>query len=432
MQALADVAARLYREGEDREADATLDTLLKKAREAGLISRSFWRSSLTTSSPSRMRGCSSPSSRRMSSSFPDRSPLATSWRPFIPPGGRRSSRSSITEKPWNWTPATGMPRRGSRNCRDETGVFPRTDLGPGVCPAGGAGRVEDAGTEPGIPRRHLVSLSLRLGREDEKPPAHLRLLEPAARPSSRSLDSGSIEPAEIADQDVTVFVSHSHSDHDDPLILEWRCAVKNIRYVWGWEGPDSPEDVHFGTERQTVTVDGIEIQNIHHEFDRDPESAFLVRTDGLTILFAGDHGHSRGLENPVFKDNVLYLAGQAPLWTFFPSHYSAGRSRRSGPSSPARPSPCTTAVANGSMTRFRKESGPWAWMSPSAPRENVASDSSTHRGPSLKTASRLRKALDFSASCAKIYGHGDQTRPPHPIFRLPQAQPGHFRPQGQG
>ena len=41
MQALADVAARLYREGEDREADATLDTLLKKAREAGLISQFF-------------------------------------------------------------------------------------------------------------------------------------------------------------------------------------------------------------------------------------------------------------------------------------------------------------------------------------------------------------------------------------------------------
>lgn len=141
--------------------------------------------------------------------------------------------------------------------------------------------------------------------------------EPSARPASRSLDAGSIAPAEIGDQDVTVFVSHSHPDHDDPLILEWRSAVKNIRYVWGWEGTNSPEDVHFGQERRTVTVGGLEILNIHHDFDRTSESAFLVKTDGLTILHSGDHGHSKGMENPVFKDNVLYLAGQAPRLDLF-------------------------------------------------------------------------------------------------------------------
>lgn len=41
MQALADDAAKFYREGKDREADAALDALLKKAREAGLISQFF-------------------------------------------------------------------------------------------------------------------------------------------------------------------------------------------------------------------------------------------------------------------------------------------------------------------------------------------------------------------------------------------------------
>jgi len=136
--------------------------------------------------------------------------------------------------------------------------------------------------------------------------------EPPARPSGRSLDSGSIEPSEISDQNVTVFVSHRHSDHFDPLILEWRTVVKKIRYVWGWEGEGSPADLHFGPERRTVAADGLEILNIHHDFDGIPESAFLVKADGLTILHAGDHGHSRGMENPAFKDNILYLAGQAP------------------------------------------------------------------------------------------------------------------------
>ncbi len=136
--------------------------------------------------------------------------------------------------------------------------------------------------------------------------------EPPARPARRSLDSGSIEPVEIAGQNVTVFVSHRHDDHFDPLILEWRAVVKDIRYVWGWEGEGSPEDVHFGRERRSFTASGLEVLNISHDFDGIPESAFLVKVDGLTLLHAGDHGHSRGLGNPIFKDNVLYLAGQAP------------------------------------------------------------------------------------------------------------------------
>jgi L-ascorbate metabolism protein UlaG (beta-lactamase superfamily) len=132
--------------------------------------------------------------------------------------------------------------------------------------------------------------------------------EPSGRPAKRSLDFGSIDPAEISGQNVTVFVSHGHTDHFDPLILEWRAAIKNIRYVWGWEGEGSPEDIHFGSERRTATADGLEILNIHHDFDGIPESAFLVRVDSLTILHAGDHGYSLGLENAIFKDNLLYLA----------------------------------------------------------------------------------------------------------------------------
>jgi L-ascorbate metabolism protein UlaG (beta-lactamase superfamily) len=136
--------------------------------------------------------------------------------------------------------------------------------------------------------------------------------EPSEVPSGRSLDSGSIEPSEIADQNVTVFVSHGHSDHYDRRILDWRSSIRNIRYVWGWQGEGLPEDIHFGSERREIAVDGLEILNVHHEFDGIPESAFLVRTDGLTILHAGDHGHSRGLENQVFRDNLHYLAERAP------------------------------------------------------------------------------------------------------------------------
>jgi L-ascorbate metabolism protein UlaG (beta-lactamase superfamily)/SAM-dependent methyltransferase len=136
--------------------------------------------------------------------------------------------------------------------------------------------------------------------------------EPPGRSGRRALDDGSVEPAELDGRNVTVFVTHAHSDHFDPEILKWRDAVKAIRYVWGWEGVGEPEDIHFGRERRVVEDRGLEILNIYHEGDSTPESSFLVRVDGLTIFHAGDHGSSRGMNDPVFGGNILYLAGQAP------------------------------------------------------------------------------------------------------------------------
>jgi len=146
--------------------------------------------------------------------------------------------------------------------------------------------------------------------------------EPLQSLSPRGLDAGSIDPAEIAGSNVTVFVSHAHPDHFEKTILDWRAAVRDIRYVWGWENAGLPADVHFGRERKVLTLDDLQIWNIHHEFDGIPESAFLVKVDGLTIFHAGDHGHSRGAENPVFRDNLNYAAAQAPgLDLFFTPTY---------------------------------------------------------------------------------------------------------------
>ena len=178
----------------------------------------------------------------------------------------------------------------------------------------------DSGRAPGIARGlHFRRTRpwLQATGERRAKGSSLDYTEPPEHPTWRSLEFGSIEPSEVANQNVTVFVSHGHDDHFDPLVLEWRAAVKKIRYVWGWEGAGSPQDVRFGKERRTVTGDGLEILNIHHDFDGIPESAFLIKADGLSILHAGDHGHSKGLANPVFKDNILYLAEQAPRLDLF-------------------------------------------------------------------------------------------------------------------
>jgi L-ascorbate metabolism protein UlaG (beta-lactamase superfamily) len=191
------------------------------------------------------------------------------------------------------------------------------NLSPAETPSGtwaiGAGARQRPEHEPG-PRQAVIRYLFHSGWA-VRTQNHLLIFdytEPLPPPGQRSPDARTIEPAEMADQAVTVFVSHAHSDHFNPDILKWRMAVKDIRYVWGWEGPGSPEDVHFGRERRTIKDRGLEILNIHHEGDGMPESSFLVRVDGLTIFHAGDHGSSRGMKDPVFGDNIRYLAGQAP------------------------------------------------------------------------------------------------------------------------
>jgi len=130
------------------------------------------------------------------------------------------------------------------------------------------------------------------------------------RPENPSLADGYIDPDEIKDLDVFVFVSHGHGDHFDPKIFDWEKSVKNIRYIFGWEADKNPR-YHYLIEPRTETaIDGVEIFNINHAFDGIPEGAFLVETDGLTIFHSGDHGCTAEELDPLFKANIDYLAAQ--------------------------------------------------------------------------------------------------------------------------
>jgi L-ascorbate metabolism protein UlaG (beta-lactamase superfamily) len=127
-------------------------------------------------------------------------------------------------------------------------------------------------------------------------------------PEKPSLTDGYIDPVEIKDYSVFVFVSHRHGDHFDPAIFQWEKSVKNIRYIFGWDAGKGSR-YHYLTEPKTKhKIDGIEIFNINHAFDGIPEAAFLVKTDGLVIFHSGDHGSTGEELNPLFKANIDFLA----------------------------------------------------------------------------------------------------------------------------
>lgn len=128
----------------------------------------------------------------------------------------------------------------------------------------------------------------------------------------RSIDSGYIDPDQIKDRSVVVFISHGHGDHWDPRILEWKNTVPDITYVFGWKADKGPDHVYCEPERQELTLGGITIRTIVHDFEGIPESAFVVDLDGLTIFHFGDHGNGPPPFKPRFVDNIEYIAGIAP------------------------------------------------------------------------------------------------------------------------
>jgi hypothetical protein len=117
--------------------------------------------------------------------------------------------------------------------------------------------------------------------------------EKPGKDEKKNLENGFINPEEVAGQKVTVFVSHAHSDHFDPIILSWKKKIPDIKYIWGWRDKSSESGFCFDSGRTAIDIGGMKIYNIHHEFDGIPESAFMVQVNGLWIFHAGDHGNSQ-------------------------------------------------------------------------------------------------------------------------------------------
>ena len=128
----------------------------------------------------------------------------------------------------------------------------------------------------------------------------------------RALANGHIDPQEIKDKKVVVFISHGHRDHFDPRILEWKETVTDIKYIFGWKAEQGSDTIECDFEREEMDLAGLKIRTIVHDNDQIPESAFLVELDGLTIFHSGDHGNGPPPLKDGFIDNLDYIAKIAP------------------------------------------------------------------------------------------------------------------------
>jgi ankyrin repeat protein/L-ascorbate metabolism protein UlaG (beta-lactamase superfamily) len=136
---------------------------------------------------------------------------------------------------------------------------------------------------------------------------------------SPCLANGNICPEEIADQKVTVFASHVHGDHYDPVIFEWSEKVKDITYVLGFEPDDENVPAHESIgPRENKKFGDVKVHTIA---SNDSGVGFMVEVDGLTIFHAGDHANRERDLSGDYCPEIEYLveAGYHPDLTMLPT-----------------------------------------------------------------------------------------------------------------
>jgi len=128
------------------------------------------------------------------------------------------------------------------------------------------------------------------------------------------LTQGFVDPEEIKDLSVRVFVSHSHMDHWDERVLKWKEIIPDIKYFFGWRASDDPTSVNLPFPRASYKDDKLEIFTVNSHHSGVPEAAFLVRVDGLVLYHCGDYQGkmAKGAVTNAPED-MIYLRKEAGL-----------------------------------------------------------------------------------------------------------------------
>jgi len=104
------------------------------------------------------------------------------------------------------------------------------------------------------------------------------------RPKGEGLKSGVIDPKELRDQDVVVFVSHSHGDHFNRGVFQWKQDIPKLRLILSDDIRKAEEAMRIGPG-STLAQPDMTIQTLA---SNDEGVAFIVDADGSRVFHAGD------------------------------------------------------------------------------------------------------------------------------------------------
>jgi len=143
-----------------------------------------------------------------------------------------------------------------------------------------------------------------------------RLENSYPKPVTLHLATGYINPEEIKNFKVRVFVTHEHGDHYDPVIFEWEKNIPDIQYFFGWQASNEPQYHYLLAPRAEWKTDGLEIFTINSHHSGVPEVAYLVKVDSLVIYHNGDYRGNYQEDMPYMKSKAdsIDLAFTSCVW----------------------------------------------------------------------------------------------------------------------
>ncbi|MDA3846681.1 MAG: hypothetical protein PF505_09095 [Vallitaleaceae bacterium] len=101
------------------------------------------------------------------------------------------------------------------------------------------------------------------------------------------LNHGVVNPEEIKDCHVYVFVSHSHYDHYNSIIFTWADVISDIHYIVSDDLKLNRDTnaVTIALPDQTYHINDITVETLK---SNDMGVAYIVKSEGLNIFHSGD------------------------------------------------------------------------------------------------------------------------------------------------
>jgi ankyrin repeat protein len=112
-------------------------------------------------------------------------------------------------------------------------------------------------------------------------------------PDNPLLANGRIDPEEIENQDVFVFVTHADYDHYDEVILSWEKFNKNITYIFGWDVEKKPEYTWMKPD-ESQKINNIEVFSV--KIKGIEAVTYLVKVDELVLYHPGDGSSEKWID----------------------------------------------------------------------------------------------------------------------------------------
>jgi L-ascorbate metabolism protein UlaG (beta-lactamase superfamily) len=129
----------------------------------------------------------------------------------------------------------------------------------------------------------------------------------------KSISSGVINIKDLkVDKDIFVFVSHSHGDHYNPIILGWKNIRPDINYIFSSDIQMKLRDERF---HSISAYDALEIKDIKIRAfgSTDMGVSFLVLVDKISIFHAGDLNWWHWYDEPEENNREMEILFKAEI-----------------------------------------------------------------------------------------------------------------------